>query len=403
MVVGTSQAAPHVAGLAALLLKRHHRYTPELLAYFLKSNAESRPTNTIPRDPNNIWGHGFAILPAPTATPADPANPTGTGSNQSVTLRWTEAANATGYVVEQYDGRAEPPRFRELPFTETGTDGYVREYTVQLTGAGAVVGNLVNGVRYTHHIKSTNGGNHSKWSKWVHTGAIWPLNTPRNLSGTGRRSGVDLNWTDVEDATGYEVQQWGIRGWMTLPDPNHSYTITSNGSSAKVRGLANDARYYHRVRAVDGSDTSGWTNWISTTTRGIGGDAGNDNTAGQDTAIPPPPSDSDSTDDISGQAAPTPTPPTPQNQPSNLKAGTADGTVILHWTPGTNPNYVKQVVKRREAGARPEVWTDFELDVSARTYTDRTAVSGKTYIYRVKGLRENGRGGTGNRVTVTVR
>ena len=79
-----------------------------------------------------------------------------------------------------------------------------------------------------------------------------------------------------------------------------------------------------------------------------------------------------------------------------------DGAVVLHWMPGSNPHYVQQVVKRRDAGGRPEVWMDFEVDVSAHTYTDRTAESVKTYIYRGKGLRENGRGGTSGRAAVTV-
>ena len=95
-------------------------------------------------------------------------------------------------------------------------------------------------------------------------------------------------------------------------------------------------------------------------------------------------------------------PPIPQNEPSGLTATLADGAVVLHWMPDSNPHYVKQVVKWREAGVRPEVWTDFELDLSAHTYTDHTAASGTTYIYRVKGLRDNGRGGTSGSAAVTV-
>ena len=111
-------------------------------------------------------------------------------------------------------------------------------------------------------------------------------------------------------------------------------------------------------------------------------------------------------------AAP-PTAPPPNSGASYGSSGGVSGqnaappgsfcvAVVLHWMPGSNPHYVQQVVKRREAGVRPEVWTDFEVDVSAHTYTDGTAASGKTYIYRVKGLRGNGRGGTSGRAAVTV-
>jgi len=71
---GTSQASPHVAGLAALVKHHFPDYTPAQVAQYLKDNAERRGAV-----PNNTWGYGFAMLPAsdaatpspePTATPA---------------------------------------------------------------------------------------------------------------------------------------------------------------------------------------------------------------------------------------------------------------------------------------------------------------------------------------------
>ena len=58
---GTSQAAPHVAGMAALVRQRLPSYTPAQVASYLKDNAEQRQSP----DPNNTWGHGFAKLPPP--------------------------------------------------------------------------------------------------------------------------------------------------------------------------------------------------------------------------------------------------------------------------------------------------------------------------------------------------
>ena len=413
---GTSQAAPHIAGLAALLLKRHPSYTPELLAHFLKSNAKQRTTT----DPNNTWGHGFAWLPSPTARPAKPTGLTGTGRNGGVTLSWNDARNATKYVVQQWDGRASRARFRTLDFTETGGT-YRRTYTHEITGAGAKVDNLVNGVSYAYRIKSVNGTLDSPWTRWITVTAVSSLTTPTGLRGTSRHRGVALNWNDVAGATAYRVQQWDGRagGWRTLPfresHVNYDYTITFSGSSARIGNLTNGVNYAHRVQAYKTDDESGWSGWIGTTARGLAGDsdAGVGGAADPSRAnpTPAPPPNPGASDGASGQnapppseqqAAPTPTPPMPQNEPSGLTAALADGAVVLHWMPGSNPHYVKQVVKRREAGVRPEVWTDFELDVSAHTYTDRTAASGTTYIYRVKGLRDNGRGGTSGRAAVTV-
>ena len=77
----TSLAAAHITGLAALVKQRFPNYTPAMIADYLRDNAESRPV-TDPflgpdSDPNNTWGHGFAMLPddAEGATPPIQADP----------------------------------------------------------------------------------------------------------------------------------------------------------------------------------------------------------------------------------------------------------------------------------------------------------------------------------------
>ncbi len=62
---GTSQASPHVAGLAALVKQRFPTKSPSGIASYLKTNALARGTV-----PDNTWGYGFARLPAlPTPDP----------------------------------------------------------------------------------------------------------------------------------------------------------------------------------------------------------------------------------------------------------------------------------------------------------------------------------------------
>ena len=71
---GTSQAAPHVAGLAALVIQRFGGSelfdTPAEVAQYLRSNAAPRPGV-----PNHIWGQGLALLPGPAAAVVSPACP----------------------------------------------------------------------------------------------------------------------------------------------------------------------------------------------------------------------------------------------------------------------------------------------------------------------------------------
>ena len=57
---GTSQSSPHVAGLAALVKQRYPHYSPQLVAHYLKFHAAERGE----AGADNVWGHGFARLPA---------------------------------------------------------------------------------------------------------------------------------------------------------------------------------------------------------------------------------------------------------------------------------------------------------------------------------------------------
>ena len=74
---GTSQASPHVAGLAALVEQNYPNYTPRQIANYLKSHAEDRGATGA----DNVWGHGFARLLASdvaTPTPEPTQEPTAT-------------------------------------------------------------------------------------------------------------------------------------------------------------------------------------------------------------------------------------------------------------------------------------------------------------------------------------
>ena len=101
---GTSFAAPHVAGLAALVLHRYKdawgtKYTPADLANYLKENAVQK--NAALSDPNNVWGYGFAMLPNPAPAASFSTAPTSitAGSSQSFTIDSNSNVSSVKVVI----------------------------------------------------------------------------------------------------------------------------------------------------------------------------------------------------------------------------------------------------------------------------------------------------------------
>ena len=100
---GTSQAAPHVAGMAALVRQRFPTYSPQQVADYLKANAEARGSV-----PNNTWGHGFAKLPqeqteAVTPTPISAPTPAPVQSQVIAHVDSLSQAASTYDGMERYE------------------------------------------------------------------------------------------------------------------------------------------------------------------------------------------------------------------------------------------------------------------------------------------------------------
>ncbi len=98
----------------------------------------------------------------------------------------------------------------------------------------------------------------------------------------------------------------------------------------------------------------------------------------------------------------------PRNLRAKVAAGYQDGqppsydpTVTLTWTPGTNRNYVRQLVLRRQRGHN---WASVaDLAADATTWTDQNVVRNEKYLYSVRGEKANGKGSRSARITVRIR
>ena len=81
------------------------------------------------------------------------------GGNRTVTLTWDAVSTATGYEVQQWDGYE--ARWRIPPFQERYQ---TEQYTIDLSGTQAVVGQLGNGVSYYHRVRAVRNDEVSPWT-----------------------------------------------------------------------------------------------------------------------------------------------------------------------------------------------------------------------------------------------
>ena len=100
---GTSQASPHVAGLAALVRQRLPNYTPAQVAEYLKKHADDHERGPLGED--NTWGHGLAKLP----TLNDQPELRGVEPTANVSARWSDNP---GEVIVSWDPVPEATHYR---------------------------------------------------------------------------------------------------------------------------------------------------------------------------------------------------------------------------------------------------------------------------------------------------
>ena len=134
---GTSGSSPHLAGLAALVRQANPSFTPQQTANYLKTNAAERGA----AGADNVWGYGFAQMPAAPTTPppADPCTSEITADG-ATTGAW--AANCVSQV-------ASPD-----PADAADAKGYARYYTFTTTEQKTVTISLDSGVDTYLYLRS---------------------------------------------------------------------------------------------------------------------------------------------------------------------------------------------------------------------------------------------------------
>ena len=303
--------------------------------------------------------------------------------DEQVTLWWNPDPDATGYRVDSGVGTA----------------------SEVVSGEEHVVEGLTNGTSYRFRVQALGPGGPSD----VRSASVTPQasrfrpSEPTNLrveeNNSRRFPGVALKWDAPFGSYLYEIRisGGGASPWARLPfkpggeaSPRSPYSARYFGSygragEAIIAGLVAGTEYHFAVRAAkkrnssDRLDYSPWSKPVTLTTPGTRPS----NAPGEEAA------------------------PELKVPPEDLMAVVSGTSVDLTWTAGTNPNYDRQVVLRREAVKDAGFEIIKVLATDATSYTDATVESGKTYIYRIKGEKPpnaegDRRGGVSNRQEVDI-
>ena len=263
---GTSQASPHVAGMAALVRQRFPGYSPEQVVAYLKENAEQRVSSP---DPNSTWGHGFFVLPQISqGLPNAPAIGSVTPGASTLTVAWSAPSSDGGSAITAYD-------LRHIR-SDAANKGEANWTVVQdvWTGAGALsyeLTGLDSGVHYDVQMRAVNTGGDGPWSA-VATGttiaSVTTPGAPGNLTATANvQTRIDLSWSAPSDDGGAAIAGYRIEvstdgsAWSDLV-----VNTRSTSTSYSHTGLTAGSTRHYRVSASNSAGTGTASNVASATT-----------------------------------------------------------------------------------------------------------------------------------------
>ncbi len=263
---GTSQASPHIAGLAALVRQRFPSYTPAQVVSYLTENAEQQESP----DPNNTWGHGFVVLPAPPALRiGSPSIQSTTPGADSLTVAWSAPSGDGGSTVTAYD-----LRHIETSADETVDANWIVVEDVWTSGSGALsyeVTGLTGGTQYDVQVRAVSSAGDGSWSATVTgttTGTVALPGAPTGLTATATgQTQIDLSWTAPSSDGGPAITGYRIE----VSEDGSTWTdlVANTGSTSMSyshTGLtAGNARHY-RVSAINPTGTGNASNIANATT-----------------------------------------------------------------------------------------------------------------------------------------
>ncbi|KAA9340723.1 LamG-like jellyroll fold domain-containing protein [Adhaeribacter soli] len=201
---------------------------------------------------SSAWSNAWTFTTIPVVPPkpvlASPADLT-TSLGLPPTLTWNPATDATSYQI-QVAGSSD---FIFKTYDQSG-----------ITATSAQIPGLDNNKQYFWRVKAFNLAGSSSWSTaWKFTTSLETpvLATPANEA-TAVPVDPTLSWTKSNDATAYQLQIASTADFSSPVVDQSNITAPS----VQVNGLANNVKYYWRVKALTSSNSSNWSGtWTFTT------------------------------------------------------------------------------------------------------------------------------------------
>ncbi len=238
-VQGTSQATPHVAGLAALVWSVNPGLTPDEVQTIIEDSA------TDLGDPNwdSTYGHGrinaFAALQA--ARPAAPVlTLTDLPADGDYVLDWNDVSDAVSYTLEE-------------SASASFTTSFVRY--IGANSAYTVTGQRAGTWYYRVQARNASGAT-SDWSNpQFHTVSTLPLNAPplHDILNLDKDDTYTVTWSTVSGATGYILEESSNRYFDT---PTQAYNGTETVHNVTGQSVGT---WCYRVRATGAAGNSPWS------------------------------------------------------------------------------------------------------------------------------------------------
>jgi hypothetical protein len=185
--------------------------------------------------------------------PNAPSNLTATAAGSSViNLAWTDnSTDETNFVLQR--SLSESSGFTSIAMLPANTTTYVNS---GLTGS----------TTYYYRVQATNAAGSSAWSNTANATTTGGLPAaPSNLvAKSGSCRAINLTWVDnSNNETSFQISRsLSLNGTYT-----NIATLPANTTAYTNTGLTLGRKYYYKVRSVNSTGTSGWSNTASATAK----------------------------------------------------------------------------------------------------------------------------------------